>query len=261
VDLTTARLIAITNQPLRRRETMRKHLLVTLAAVMALGYTASLASAACPFDAPTTAKKFQVSLVQAMVSCGNAGGLATNTKTDGGVDACQPVTTINDWVGGPANGWRFDQVNKSEATIQMKPAIKPACVSKGSGVPAIPKGCDTDLLNAPVGSKADLVVSLKMKGIIADDSPTGANGQGTLQSVSRATLNDPIGGAMTVIDFPAGFSFTLTAGKASLKVSVAGMLNGIGLPGLGHCSALEVVNMAVLDENGNTFGNLGSILP
>jgi len=244
---------------------MRKHLLITLAAVMALGYTASVSNAytppGCPFDTPGQAKKFQVSLVQAMVSCGNAGGLAINTETDGGVDACQPVTTMNLWNGGEPAGWRFDQVNNSFGTIQMKPMNHPACKSKGTGVPPIPSGCDTDALNAPPGSKADLLVKLQLKGIIATDSPTGANGQGTLQAVSRATLNDPIGGGMTVIDFPAGFSFTLTAGKANLQTSVAGMLNGIGLPGLGHCSVLEVVHIAVTDENGNTFGSLGALLP
>ncbi len=53
---------------------MRRHAFITLAAILALGFTASMASAQCAFEHPKKAKKFQGSFVQAFVSCNNPGG-------------------------------------------------------------------------------------------------------------------------------------------------------------------------------------------
>jgi hypothetical protein len=232
---------------------MRRHLLVTLAAVMALGFAASLASAQCAFEHPAKAKNFKVSLVQAMVSCGNPGGNVANTATEGGVTACQPVQTINEKNGGEPNGWRWDPL-KAQGQVQLKPKKAPACKQKDTSFPPACAGG----LNPP--DTTDLEASLKLKGIIATDSPLGASGNGTLATVARATLTDRVGGPMTVVDFPAGFPFTLTNGKTSLKTSADALLNAIAQPGLPNCSALELVTISVLDENGNAFANMGSLL-
>ena len=201
VDLTPARLIGITNQPLRRRVTMRRNLLVTLAAVLALGFTASMASAQCAIQHPLKSKNFKVSLVQAFVSCGNAGAPSPNTATEGGVPTCQPVQTFNEADGSPASGWRWDPLT-SYGTVAMKPYTVPVCKQSGTSLPpACPGGVN------PIGDTADLLATLKMKGIISDDAPLGATGDGTLATVARATLTDRVGGPMTVVDFPAGFPF------------------------------------------------------
>jgi hypothetical protein len=233
---------------------MRRHLLVTLAVVLALGFTASVVSAQCAIEHPQKAKNFKVSLVQAFVSCGNPGGLAANTATEGGVTACTPVTTLNQYNGGEPNGWRFDPL-KSQGQVQMKPKKKPACKQKDT---SYPPACAGGLNPADT---VDLEAQLKLKGVIATDSPLGASGSGTLATVARATLTDRVGGPMTVVDFPAGFPFTLTNGKTSLKTSADALLNAIGQPGLPPCSSLEIVTMTVLDENGNPFANMGAFLP
>jgi len=233
---------------------MRKHLLVTLVAVMTLGFTVSMASAQCTIAHPLKAKNFKVSLVQAFVSCGNAGAPSPNTATEGGVPTCQPIQTFNEADGSPPSGWRWNPLTSS-GTVAMKPTLVPACKQGGTSLPAACPGG----LN-PAGDTADLLATLKLKGVVSDDAPLGASGDGTLATVARATLRDRVGGPMTVVDFPAGFPFTLTAGKASLKTSADALLNSIGQTGLPHCTSLEIVSISVLDENGNAFGSLGAWL-
>ena len=259
---------------------MRKHLLVTLAAVMALGFTANMASAQCATVAhPLKAAKFQVSLVQAFVSCGNPSAPSPNTATEGGVPTCTPVQTFNQLDGSPASGWTWDPLT-SFGTVSMKPLLVPACKRKGT---SLPPACSLNVCiggtNAgepctvnsecpggtcsglnPVGDTTDLLAKLKLKGVVSPDAPLGANGDGTLATIARATLDDRVGGPMTVIDFPAGFPFTLEEGKANLQTSADALLNSIGQPGLSHCSTLEIVTISVNDENGNPFGRLGAFL-
>src|SRR2546427_8359009 len=90
VDLTTARVIAVNNQPLRRRVPMKRHLLVALAAVLAVGISASAARAQCAFQHPKKAGKLQSNLIQAFVSCNNPGGNQPNNTTGGGIPSCSP---------------------------------------------------------------------------------------------------------------------------------------------------------------------------
>ena len=233
---------------------MRKHLLVTLvAAVAALGFAASIASAQCSVQHPSYNRAFQGYLVQAMVSCGNAGGSAINTTTEGGVDACQPIETPNEKNGGEPNGWRWNPAY-SKGRIRLIPYPTPGVWKRDTPLlPAVPG------LNPP--DTTDLRVELNLDGIIASDSPLGATGTGMLATLARATLNDREGGEMTVIDFPAGFPFSLHNGQTRLRTSVDALLNSIGQPGLPHCSVLEIVMISVLDENGNPFGVLGAWLP
>jgi hypothetical protein len=259
VDLTTARLIAINNQPLRRRVTMKRHLLVTLAAVLALGFTASMARAQCTsIRHPSQAKKFQVSLVQAFVSCGNPGGSSINAMTEGGIPSCQPVLTFNQANGGEPTGWRFDETPgvSSKGTIKIDPRVQPACLQKDTPVPP---GCPGGL--NPIGDTVDLRVKMSLKGVIATASPTGRTGTGTLHTLARATLDDRMFGDMTVIDFGADFPFSLTSGKSNLQTSADALLNTLPAAGLPHCTSIEVVNISVLDENGNAFASLGSWMP
>ena len=234
---------------------MKRHAIITVAAVLALGFTASMASAQCAFEHPKKAKKFQGSLVQAFVSCDNPGGNASNTTTEGGVTSCKPPETFNEDAGSPADGWTWDET-KGQGSLSFKSANKVKFIQTGTVLP----GANPANPNNPVGDVVDLVIQMKLKGVIAPDSPAGASGSGTLATLARATIDDRAGGDMTIFDFPASFPFDLTAGQAKLKTSAAALLNSIGQKGLPPCTSIEVVDINVLDENSTKFARLGNFL-
>jgi len=219
---------------------MKKHILVAGAAVLALGFAVSTASAQpCPvYQHPTTAKGLSSSLIQAFVSCNNPGGNVPNTSA-GSVPACAPIETFNEFTGTPDGGWLWGLKSKGDVTVKA---------SKNKVV---------NILNSPLA--ADLAVTLKVSGI-EDENGIADGTNGTLSTVARATLNDSVVGLATVIDFPAGFPVAVVNGKISLKTSANVLLNGLGLPGLASCSSIEVVSIQLLDPNNNPFGVMGTYL-
>jgi hypothetical protein len=220
---------------------MNKHMFVAGAAVLALGFSASYASAQCFSQHPKKAGQLKSSLVQAFVSCNNPGGNTPNTTTEGGVPACSPPESFHEQAGNPNGGWLWDSA-KGKGDVSFKAAKNKA----------------VHPLN-PANDTADLAVQLKMSGILNQNGPAG--GSGVLATVARATLEDRMNGPLTVVDFPAGFPITAIAGKISLKTTANALLNGIGQPGLPGCSSIEVVSVNVVDPNGNAFANLGTYLP
>jgi len=217
---------------------MKKHLFVAGAAALALGFTASMASAACDYEHPKSAKQLKSSLVQAFVSCNNPGGNTPNATTEGGVPTCAPPETFHEQAGSPGGGWTWNEL-KGKGDVSFK-----------AGKNKIP-GEDPD--------SADLYVQVKISGILDDLGP--ALGPGTLATVARATLKDRANGDMTVVDFPAGFPINASDGKVNVKTSANVLLTGIGQPALPGCSSIEVVSVYVDDPNGNHFANLGTFLP
>jgi hypothetical protein len=215
--------------------------------LLAFGTTAS---AQCSFDHPKKAQKFQGEFVQAFVSCGNPGGNTPNTTTEGGVPGCAPPETFNEAAGNLSSGWRWDPL-AGQGKLQLK--AKKACTgkAKGTSMPA----CDPadTVLNPP--GHVDLEVALKLKGVVDADGP--ATGLGELAMLARLTMDDWTGGDMTIIDFPVHFPFDLKDGKAGLKSSADALLNSLGVQSLPACTNLDIVNIGVLDENGNRFANLG----
>ncbi|HXC52619.1 MAG TPA: hypothetical protein VN634_17180, partial [Candidatus Limnocylindrales bacterium] len=82
-----------------------------------------------------------------------------------------------------------------------------------------------------------------------------------LATLSRASLNDPTGGDMTVIDFPVAFTYsTPEDGEMEIDSSSAEALlplvgaNGAALPA---CTSIEVVDVKIKDPDGNSFAKLG----
>lgn len=222
---------------------MKKHIFVTGAAVLALGFTASMASAVCDYEHPKKAGQLKSSMVQAMVSCNNPGGNTPNSTTEGGVPTCAPPETFHQQAGSPSGGWSWDE-NKAKGDVSFKAAK--------NKVPMQP------------ADSADLAVQLKMSGILQGGlTPSGpANGNGVLATVARATLKDRMNGDMTVVDFPAGFQVTAVNGKISRKTTANELLVGtLGQPALPSCSSIEVVSVAVVDPNGNNFASMGTFLP
>lgn len=212
----------------------RRSLLATGAALMALGFTASTASAQCAFEHPKKTARLHAGLVQAFVSCNNPGGNVPNATTEGGVPSCKLPETFHQQAGSPNGGWLWDE-DRSTGFVQFSPVKS----------------------SAP--NTADLRVRLNLRHILNQNGP--ANGTGTLATVARATLDDRMFGDMTIVDFPAGFSITMINGNVTLKTSANVLLQGIGQPALPYCTSIEVVSVLVLDPNGNAFANIGTFLP
>jgi hypothetical protein len=233
-----------------------------LAALLAIGFTASAARAQCQFEHPKKARVIESDLVQAFVSCGTVGGNPVNNTTEGGVPSCSPPETFNEQDGSPCNGWLWDET-KSRGNLRFSSTQAPVAVRKDTTLPiAQPIGGPL----SPPGSK-DLFVHMQLHNII--DCTGAASGTGTLATVARATLDDRgadgMAGTlddtdMTIVDFPAGFPFTLTEGRTNLKTSADALLNSIGQVSLPSCTSIEVVSVSVLDENGNAFASMGTFL-
>ncbi len=217
---------------------MKKHILVAGAALLALSFSASMASAQCAYQHPKSAKQLKSSLVQAMVSCGNPGGNVPNSTTEGGVPTCAPPETYNQQAGSPGSGWKWDPA-KGKGDVTFKAAKNKVTTDADSG---------------------DLSVQVKISGIV--DSIGPVNGNGSLATVARATLKDRMNGDMTVVDFPAGFGVTAVDGKISRKTSANDLLvNTLGQPALPSCTSIEVVDVKIVDENSNNFASMGTFLP
>lgn len=195
--------------------------------------------------------------MQAFVSCGNPGGNSVNTTVGGSVPACRPPESFCEQSGNcPGTGWEWDEL-KAQGTVVFK-ALQ-FCYGKSSGTPLA--ACSpSDPLNSAQGGSADLYVALKLKGVLTSANQAPAQGTGTLATVARATLNDTANGDATVIDFPAGFQFTLVDGKANMKTSSDALLNTQSLAGLPPCTSIELVSVHVLDSNGDKFASIGNLL-
>jgi hypothetical protein len=227
---------------------MKKHILAAGAAVLAIGFSVSLASAAAvpcpvPYQHPAKAKQIKASLVQAFVSCGNSGGNTINATTEtGSTPSCYPAETYNENAGSPVNGWIWGPGSSADITFK---AAKNKVVH--------PLNTDPNAV--------DLSITIKMKDILDGNGPAD-NSNGRVATVARATFADRLANQlMTVIDFPTGFGITAIGGKVSKKTSATVILNALNNPALPACTQIEVVSVLVRDPNQNNFANIGTFLP
>jgi hypothetical protein len=235
---------------------MTKRLFVPFVAVLVIAISAAGARAQCSFGHPRSAKALLTTLTQAFVSCGNIGGNSPNTTTEGGVPACAPPQTFAEQAGSPSGTWTWDDLTpKVYGKLYIKRRLPPSCTT---GTPAEQALCAT--LN-PIGDTTDLYFRVKLKGVREDATNFPANGTGTLTVNVRVTFDDRAGGPMTWIDFPLSFSFEVNGGTADAIASGDAILNDEGRPGLPHCTSIEILSAAVIDENGNTFAVPGLFNP
>ena len=228
---------------------MKKHILAAGAAVLALGFSVSMAHAAAvacavPYAHPAKAKQMKASLVQAFVSCGNLGGNPINATTEtGSTPSCFPAETYNEQGGSPTSGWLWGPGSSADITFK---AAKNKVVH--------PLNTDPNAV--------DLSIQIKMKDI-HDGNGLADNSNGRVATVARATFVDRLlnTAPMTVIDFPTGFGITVLGGKVSKKTSATVILNLLNNPALPACTTIEVVSVLVRDPNQNNFANLGTFLP
>jgi hypothetical protein len=138
----------------------------------------------------------------------------------------------------------------------LKALDEPACKQKDT---SLPPAC------AVGPDHSDVLVQLKLKGVIAADSPEGASGAGALRLVTRITNAGSAGpfpsGAATFVDLPHEIPFTLEEGKTGLKTSYDALLNSVGETDLGPCTSVEIMDVVILDENGDEFARPCLFLP
>lgn len=178
----------------------------------------------CEFD-NCRAKQIKASMVPAFVSCGNPGGNTPNGHTvDGSVPSCAPPQKLSSY------------------------GFKPGCSGKcTTTIKAAAKTCEGQpccCISTTVGCS----------GIVESDlSP--ANGNFSLDLLLRLTENDPLGGDMTLIDIPFTQPMTVTEGKLKFKGGCLPMPSQLGV--IPKCSAVEVVDAAIRDPNGDRFAVFG----
>jgi hypothetical protein len=193
----------------------------------------------CQFSHPRRAAQLQASLTQAFVSCYNPGGNTPNATTEGGIPSCAPPETFAAQ-NGHANGWFLGPRGSGSVRLKTK-----------ANAPRHP-------YNA-LGSTGDVIIALALKDV--RNGAGLANGEARLTILIRATIADHADGDMTVVDFPLNTSVTVVAGAVNVQRSVDAILNAMDQPGLPACSNVEVLSVSVADENGDTFANMGVLLP
>ncbi|MFN2375650.1 MAG: hypothetical protein ABR538_03885 [Candidatus Binatia bacterium] len=228
-----------------------KKLTLSLAAIALVGLYASTASAQCDFNiAP--AKGLKGSMVRNFAPCPGTEHGPSNTETDGGTEACSPVTPAE--VNGNATAYSYSA--KGGCSVQTSAKLVKDCSAL------------TDSAKVPLGLEAGpchiTYVKGKCKGILGTDgdTPIGAGDTGwSLATLSRATLNDDGNNDMTVIDFPVTFNFSepkngsmkLSSNSAEALIPLVNA-NNAELP---TCTQIELVEVTIKDPLGLPFAKLG----
>jgi len=232
-----------------------KKVTLPLAAIALVGLYAGSASAQCPFNnAP--AKGIKSTMVRAYNSCPSTEVSGSNTSTEGGTEACKPV--IPRAIDGDSTTYQFSAKGKCSVSTSAK--LFESCLDV------------TDANGVSLGLQAVpchvTYVKSKCSGIVKSDGTTLIDGVldplddgWSLATLSRATLNDSVGGAMTVIDFPVTFTYsTPSKGKMAVNGSSAEALipivrlNNADLP---PCTSIEVVDTVIKDPDGLPFARQG----
>ncbi len=242
-----------------------QRLAMSFAVIAAAAIHAGTASAQCTFGfdggtpedsrGPAPAKGVRGSMVRNYSSCPGTSNPPSNAnaQTESGTDACQPVTPPS--VGG--GGTDYAYAAKGKCTVQTQAKLLKDCSQA------------EDSAGNPLGLEARpchvTFVRSSCKGIVRADGKTlitGAQDDGwELATLSRASLNDPTGHDMTVIDFPVAFTYStpedgemeIDSNSAEVLLPLVGA-NGAALPA---CTSIEVVDVKIKDPDGNSFAKLG----
>ncbi len=206
---------------------------VLIATVAIVGFAAAGAHAQCAADGPAKAKGLKTSLIRSYAACPSATFLAPNSSTGTGVPTCAPPFAHS--------AYQFDN-RKGSCQFSTKAKLEDPC-SDGSGVPC-----------------SNLAIQAKCGGILDPDGVTPTNSAGwAVSTVSRATLDDPDNGDMTVIDFPIQIAFPpASKGKLKVKTDSNTLLGDLGLAALPGCAQVEVVTLAIQDPAGQPFAKMGA---
>jgi len=191
-------------------------------------------SAQCAFNSPAKAKGVNTSLVRAYRPLGITPCYFPNATTSGGLAACAPPFSFS----------AFEFGDKGKCTVKTQHIVETTCALAGSSGPC-----------------SDVRLKARCAGILEPNSPTPINGLGWKLAVTyRITMDEDVGGPMTVIDLPFQLPFSAASGG---KLSMSVLLNeacveaGLCLE-LPPCANFELLTLRLLDPNGDTFATPGS---
>jgi hypothetical protein len=222
---------------------------VTLGALVAGGIlllAPSWAVSQCAFNAPGhatgTMKGF---MVRYYAACPGITFLSPNTgtSTGGGTPGCALPVATSKFLFGP----------KGSCKLIVKSRIETPC-SDGFG-----NSCANPAIKVACKDVRESDGHTAIHGEASSDSGTGWG----LRAVARVTLDDPVIGDATVVDFPARFAIPAAhgGGKLKLKTSAQSFLEGFfpdSMALLAPCSSLELKSVSVVDPDGRIFAVLGT---
>ena len=210
-----------------------KKTLFSLSAIAVFGLSASVASATCTFDAPFKAKGLKTDMVRAMTQCGGS-GIAPNDSTATGIPGCSPPVPLSSYLFGEKGKCSIKTGQKAEAPCKID--ASPSC--------------------------ADIQIKVSCSDVRESDGTTPANGPGwSVTTLSRAVLEDANAGGdgdeLTIVNFPLQMPLDdASAGKIKAKLSANELLGTSGpLPA---CTAVQILDLFIVDPLGDTFAAMGS---
>jgi hypothetical protein len=233
-----------------------KKITMPLAVVALVTVYAGVASAQCAFNI-VPARGVKGSMVRNMAPCPSTEHPAEEvTATKSGTPACAPVEPRQ--VAGSATPYKFSakgkcSVSTSAKIVSLCSEIEDANNPGSSlGLPAEP--CHVTF----VKSKCSGIVNALNEPITSTDVGW------KLATMSRASLDDQVGGDMTVIDFPVTFDYSIPDnGKIAVDSNSAQALAdliGTNAADLPPCTSIEVVNVVIKAPGGTDglpFAKLG----
>jgi len=224
---------------------------LSIATVALVGLYAGTANAACDFDI-AKAKGVKGSFTRAYAPCTSTENPVSNTETEGGTEACSPVTPRE--IDGVGTLYSYGPKGACSGSTTAKLVDDCSQLEDSAGTP----------LGLQVGPCHVTFVKSKCKGILGTDglTPIGATDTGwSFATLSRTTLADDTNGDMTVIDFPVTFLYSepknggmkLSSSSAEALVPLVGA-NNADLP---DCTQIEIVDIVIKDPAGLPFARLG----
>ncbi|HXC50227.1 MAG TPA: hypothetical protein VN634_05030 [Candidatus Limnocylindrales bacterium] len=222
--------------------------------IASLALSAGSAHSQCAFDTGP-ARGFRTSMVRAYLPCPATfrDSPFANNQTVSGVDACSPVIPYVEH----SAGTPYSFSAKGGCSVQTKVKVVSDCSQLNSS--------EGPSLNLPAGACHVTSVRSSCKGIMkaSGNTPIDSTDAGwTLAVLSRASIDDPVGGDMTLIDVPMTFEFsTPDDGKISLDSTSAEALAdilGTGDAALPPCTSMEILDIVIKDPTGLRFAAPGT---
>lgn len=229
---------------------------IFIAAIAITTVTAGTAAAQCEFNAIERAKTNVQRYVRAQAPCiGSTQNPSSDGTTTGGTDSCSGVEVYENVVAGQATPYQFRRQGgcKTRATIDAVNDCSELTDKNG------------DNLGLDAGPCVNVKFSGKCTHLVQADGVTPVHNVSGFQlfTVSRASLNDDVGGDMTVFDFPLTWPFETTKnGVMKLRgETVQRLQEGFVTPasesGLPTCTQLELIALSILDPDGNILARNG----
>ena len=207
----------------------------------------------CLFNSLAKKTAFKSSMVRSFAECPSITYPSSNTRTRSGADACKPVVPTETGSGSTS----YEYGGSSSCTVSITPSVRNCATYVTSWF-------NTPPLGLPAETCQVTRIKLRCSGIFQSDgiTPIDDTDDGwTLSSLLRFTLDDQVGGDMTVIDLPVSIDLPIDPpGSLRLDRSLQEFLlpifgaTGAALP---SCTTIRIVDLRIVDPEGLPFAEIG----